>query len=100
MLTVEQSETANLVRELRQQLHLSQEKFAGKLGVSVRTVNRWENGQASPSPLAIEKLEAISQALNITAKVTQQGATFLERERSLANRRRAVMLVEQSSPLG
>lgn len=98
MLTAEQLGIANLVRKLRQQLHLSQEKFAAKLGVSVRTVNRWENGQSSPSPLAIEKLEAMLQALDNSApaEVNQEGSTFLAR--SLASRKHAVTLLEQSSP--
>lgn len=46
------------MRELRQQLNLSQEKFAAHLHVSVRTVNRWENGHATPSPMALNLIEA------------------------------------------
>ena len=53
------AEVAKLVRQLRHQLNLSQVEFAGLLGVAFRTVNRWENGRAIPSPLAIEKLEEL-----------------------------------------
>lgn len=50
---------ADLIRELRQQLGLSQEKLAAKLGVSFRTVNRWENRRAAPSALATKQIESL-----------------------------------------
>jgi transcriptional regulator with XRE-family HTH domain len=46
-----------LVRELRARTGLPQEKFAAKLGVTFPTVNRWENGRARPSPLAMQRIE-------------------------------------------
>lgn len=48
-----------LVKSLRDQLGLSQEKFAAKLGVTFSSVNRWENGHRKPSPLALKQIEAI-----------------------------------------
>ena len=41
-----------IIRDIREQLGLSQEDLARELGVSFATVNRWENGQAKPSRLA------------------------------------------------
>ncbi|MEH2245045.1 helix-turn-helix domain-containing protein [Nostoc sp.] len=32
---------------------MTQEKFAAKLDLTYPTMNRWENGRAMPSPLAI-----------------------------------------------
>ncbi len=52
-----------LVCELRQQLNLSQEKFADELGVSLRTVNRWENGRAVPSQMALKLIEKMLQKM-------------------------------------
>ncbi len=49
--------TAQLVRELRQRLGLTQEKMAARLGVTFPTINRWENGRAKPSPLALKQIE-------------------------------------------
>ncbi len=50
------------LKELRGSQLLSQEAFARLLGVSVRTVVRWENGKTNPSPLAHTKLrEIVSQ---------------------------------------
>lgn len=54
-----QNDMARLVRELRQRLALTQEKFAAKLGVTTPTINRWENGRAKPSPLALKQIEEL-----------------------------------------
>lgn len=51
--------TVDQLKKLREWQSLSQEGLARLLGVSVRTVVRWENGQSKPSPLATQKLEAI-----------------------------------------
>lgn len=40
------------IRQLRQQLGMTQEEFAHALGITVGTVNRWENGRFRPSKLA------------------------------------------------
>ncbi len=56
-LVAQQPAIGYLVHDLRQQMQLSQEKFAAHLGVSFQAVNRWENGRVTPSPMAMEKLE-------------------------------------------
>ena len=58
-----QNDIAHLVRELRQRLDLTQEKFAAKLGVTTPTINRWENGRAKPSPLALRQIEDLSREM-------------------------------------
>lgn len=50
---------AQLVRSLRQQLGLTQEKLAARLGVAFPTINRWENGHSHPSPLALRQIESL-----------------------------------------
>ena len=40
---------AGYTRRVREFLDLTQEEFAHVLGVTVSTVNRWENGHAAPS---------------------------------------------------
>lgn len=52
-----QPEIGKLIRELRLETGLTQEKFAAELGVTYPTINRWENNRAQPSPLAVEKIE-------------------------------------------
>ncbi|MEH1932488.1 MAG: helix-turn-helix transcriptional regulator [Nostoc sp.] len=59
---------SDLIRELRQQLDLSQEKFAAKLGVSLRTVNRWENGSTVPSQMALKLIEEMLQKMGKSGK--------------------------------
>ena len=44
--------TGTSIRELRRNLRMTQEEFAHTLGITVATVNRWENGHAKPSKLA------------------------------------------------
>ncbi|MBW4520407.1 MAG: helix-turn-helix domain-containing protein [Scytolyngbya sp. HA4215-MV1] len=70
---------ADLIRELRQQLGLSQEKLAAKLGVSFRTVNRWENGHAVPSSLALKQVEGLLHQMihSPQATVRECGKTLL-----------------------
>ena len=48
-----------LLKSLRQQLGLSQEELAQRLGVSFTSVNRWENQQTKPSKLARRQIEAL-----------------------------------------
>jgi len=58
-----QTDIPRLVRELRERTGLTQEKFAARLGVTFPTINRWENGRAKPSPLAMEKIEALLRSM-------------------------------------
>lgn len=48
------------VLELRKRLGMTQEQLARELGVTVGTVNRWENGRFRPSPLALRGLERLA----------------------------------------
>ena len=52
------------VKEIREKLGLTQEKFASRLGISFVTVSRWEKGKSSPSPLAQEKLNRLENQIN------------------------------------
>lgn len=58
-----QSDISRLVRDLRERTGLTQEKFAAKLGVTYPTINRWENGRAKPSPLALKQIEDLARGL-------------------------------------
>ncbi len=53
----DQAGIPRLVRELRERTGLTQEKFPAKLGFTFPTINRWENGRAKPSPLALKQVE-------------------------------------------
>ena len=58
-----QADIPRLVRELRGRTGLTQEKFAARLGVTFPTINRWENGRARPSPLAMQKIEEMLRSM-------------------------------------
>lgn len=51
------------LKEVRNKLHLTQEALAHKLGVSFTSVNRWENGQTQPSPLAKRSIEKLFEGI-------------------------------------
>lgn len=55
----DQADISQLIRKLRERIGLTQEKFAARLGVTYPTINRWENGRAKPSPLAMQKIDEL-----------------------------------------
>ena len=59
MKVASDKDLGRLVRSLRERLQLSQERLAGRLGVTFTSVNRWENGHAKPSPLAMKQIEEL-----------------------------------------
>ncbi len=63
-----QADIPRLIRELRERTGLTQEKFAAKLGVTFPTINRWENGRARPSPLALKQIEDALRDLGARGK--------------------------------
>ncbi|AGX88635.1 helix-turn-helix domain-containing protein [Candidatus Symbiobacter mobilis] len=53
--------TAETIRGLREQLHVSQAVFAAYLNASVSTVQKWENGDKKPSGVALRLLSVIER---------------------------------------
>ena len=51
-----QPNIGQLIKELREEMELTQEEFASECGVVFSTVNRWEKGHTLPSPMAIKLL--------------------------------------------
>lgn len=62
------TDPAALIREVRGRLGLTQEKFAARLGVTLPTINRWENGRTKPSPLAIRTLRDLVASMGAEDK--------------------------------
>ncbi|MBI4128901.1 MAG: helix-turn-helix transcriptional regulator [Parcubacteria group bacterium] len=54
-------DSVDSVRELRKRLGMAQEDFAHAIAVSVSTVNRWENGRAEPSRLAVRAMVSLAR---------------------------------------
>lgn len=68
MVVEAEKDLGRLVKSLRELLGLSQEKLAGRLGVTFSSVNRWENGHTKPSPLALKQIEDLVTALGKAGK--------------------------------
>ena len=47
------------IKDIRERYQLSIEQFAGVLGISYRTVQRWESGEACPSRLAEREIKRL-----------------------------------------
>jgi len=62
------TDPAAMIREVRARLELTQEKFAARLGVTLPTINRWENGRTKPSPLAIQNLRELISSMDEEGK--------------------------------
>jgi len=45
------------IKALRKKMQMSQERFAGDLGVTTHTVNYWEAGKAKPNQLSLRTLK-------------------------------------------
>ena len=56
---------AELVKAIRKAMGLTQEQFAAQIGVTVATVNRWENGRATPQPLAMKGLANLARTTGL-----------------------------------
>ncbi|MGL5805638.1 MAG: helix-turn-helix domain-containing protein [Xenococcaceae cyanobacterium] len=80
-LGIEQPAVGQLIRELRQTLKLTQEKFATQLGVTFPTINRWENGHANPSPLALKQIDTLLTQLSSSPDATLRKRTQTIREK-------------------
>jgi putative transcriptional regulator len=66
------------VRQIREKLHKSQSEFARMIGVSVSTLQNWEQGRRQPEGPARALLVVASKAPNVVAKAlavtTRRGA--------------------------
>ncbi len=57
-----------LIKHLRGELHLTQEAFAHKVGVTYSSVNHWENGKRTPQPLLVRRLLELKEELDQKTK--------------------------------
>ena len=55
-----------LLKQIRNNLNMSQAEFAERLNVAFATVNRWENGRALPNKLAQTKIYEICKDNNVS----------------------------------
>ena len=60
--------TSEDVKDLRHRLNISQRDFANCLGVSKKTIEKWESGDNTPSGPAKRMLELFSQNIITTSQ--------------------------------
>jgi putative transcriptional regulator len=64
---------SDFIRHLRRQLGMTQEEFAHSLGITVGTVNRWENGRFRPSKLARATILEFARRHGVTVQSDANG---------------------------
>ena len=65
---------SDFIRHLRRQLGMTQEEFAHSLGITVGTVNRWENGRFRPSKLARSTILEFARRHGVTLRNDADGS--------------------------
>lgn len=60
------------VKSMRRRLNLSQAEFAKLLGVDVRSVSRWENGESKPTGAAEAVMAGLKEKLDRDPDSTQK----------------------------
>ncbi len=63
---MDQTNTGKQIRELRVKLDMTQEEFAHSLGITVSTVNRWENSHSEPSKLARASIVGLAEKRGVS----------------------------------
>ncbi|HUI25159.1 MAG TPA: helix-turn-helix transcriptional regulator [Candidatus Kryptonia bacterium] len=63
-------QASETVRELRAKLGMTQEEFAHALGLTVGTVNRWENRRFRPSKLARATISEFAKRRGVVLDAT------------------------------
>ncbi len=63
---------------LREQAGLTPQEVAEKCGINLRTVYRWEKGESTPHPLAVQKLRDLIKAANTTKSASTPEFTFID----------------------
>ena len=63
---MEDLSTGRQIRDLRRKLNMTQEEFAHALGITVSTVNRWENSHSEPSKLARASIVGLADKRGLT----------------------------------
>ncbi len=68
------------ITELRRRLKMTQEEFAHAIGVTVSTVNRWENGHIEPSRLARKAIEGLVAQVPSTSHYSEASVALSAKE--------------------
>lgn len=74
---MDQIKTGKLIAALRKEANLTQEELGAKLGVSNKTVSRWENGNYMPD---IETLRLLSKEFSVSIEELLDGERLSDKK--------------------
>ena len=74
---MDQIKTGKFIATLRKEKELTQEQLGEKLGVTNKTISRWENGNYMPD---IEMLSLLSKEFDVSINELISGERFLEED--------------------
>lgn len=78
-----------LIKKLRKQQNLTQQELADKLGVSPKTISKWETGGGLPD---ISFLKRLSEIFNITIEELLEG-TLKQKEKTNTKKNKKIILI-------
>ena len=85
-----QEKTGRFIAALRKEKKMTQEQLAEKLGVSNRSVSRWENGNTMPE---LSLLQALSENLGVTVLELLNGERL---EKAVTEKKNIDLIIEFS----
>lgn len=90
---MDQIKTGKFIATLRKEKELTQEQLGEKLGVTNKTISRWENGNYMPD---IEMLSLLSKEFDVSINELISGERFLEEDFKKAADNNLVMALNNS----
>ncbi len=76
-MAITKTQQGSLIQSLRHRLSMTQEEFAHSIGVTVSTVNRWENGHIEPSRLARKAMQGLASQAAIPLDLDSDPAPLI-----------------------
>lgn len=94
VIKMDQIKTGKFFATLRKEKDLTQEQLGEKLGVTNKTISRWENGNYMPD---IEMLSLLSKEFDVSINELISGERFLEEDFKKAADNNLVMALNNST---
>ena len=94
VIKMDQIKTGKFIATLRKEKELTQEHLGEKLGVTNKTISRWENGNYMPD---IEMLSLLSKEFDVSINELISGERFFEEDFKKAADNNLVMALNNSA---
>lgn len=94
VIKMDQIKTGKFIATLRKEKELTQEQLGEKLGVTNKTISRWENGNYMPD---IQILSLLSKEFDVSINELISGERFLEEDFKKAADNNLVMALNSST---